>query len=87
MSAIDAPKPVDLPQTGTVELAPAPVFASDNVVPVAEAPLTEEVPKTEGEVVAPVEEKEEKIVEPIYSGALGYKAPGLKKYVHEPQIR
>jgi hypothetical protein len=52
-------------------------------VPVEEALKTEE-PKPEGEVVAPVEEKKEEKVEakpaePIYSGALGYKAPGLKK--------
>ncbi|KAL1607808.1 hypothetical protein SLS60_002746 [Paraconiothyrium brasiliense] len=45
----------------------------------AAAPV-EETPKTEGETAAaPVEEKkEEKPTEPIYSGALGYKAPGLK---------
>ncbi|RYN29258.1 hypothetical protein AA0114_g12376 [Alternaria tenuissima] len=88
MSApVDAPKPVEVPEVGTagtVEPAPAPVVATEPVVaaPVAEeAPKTEEVPKTEGEAVAaaPVEEvKEEKVVEPIYSGALGYKAPGLK---------
>jgi hypothetical protein len=51
---------------------------------VEEAPKTEEAPVAEGDVVAPAEEKkdekaEEKVVEPIYSGALGYKAPGLKK--------
>jgi hypothetical protein len=50
---------------------------------VEEAPKTEEAPVAEGDVVAPAEEKkdekaEEKVVEPIYSGALGYKAPGLK---------
>ncbi|CAN9481607.1 unnamed protein product [Alternaria alternata] len=85
MSApVDAPKPVEVPEVGTVEPAPAPVVATEPVVaaPVAEeAPKTEEVPKTEGEAAAaaPVEEvKEEKVVEPIYSGALGYKAPGLK---------
>ncbi|CAI9634004.1 hypothetical protein GT037_005337 [Alternaria burnsii] len=88
MSApVDAPKPVEVPEVGTagtVEPAPAPVVATEPVVaaPVAEeAPKTEEVPKTEGEATAaaPVEEaKEEKVVEPIYSGALGYKAPGLK---------
>jgi len=85
MSApVDAPKPVEHPEVGTVgtvEPAPAPVVASEPVVaaPVEEAPKTEDVPKTEGEAAAPVEEaKEEKVVEPIYSGALGYKAPGLK---------
>ena len=56
------------------------------IVPAEEAPKVEETPKVEGEaaVAAPVEEKkeekaEEKVVEPIYSGVLGYKAPGLKK--------
>lgn len=89
MSAVEATKPVEV---GTVEPAPAPVVASDNlaapVVAADEAPKTEEVPKTETEAAAPaaaaVEEKketkpEEKPVEPITSGALGYKAPGLKK--------
>jgi hypothetical protein len=85
MSApVDAPKPVEHPEVGTVgtvEPAPAPVVASEPVVtPVEEAPKTEDVTKTEGEATAPVEEaKEEKVVEPIHSGALGYKAPGLKK--------
>jgi hypothetical protein len=85
MSApVDAPKPVEHPEVGTVgtvEPAPAPVVASEPVAaaPVEEAPKTEDVPATEGEAAAPVEEaKEEKVVEPIYSGALGYKAPGLK---------
>jgi hypothetical protein len=80
---------------GTTEPAPAPVLAADNTVaPVAET-KTDEVPKTEGEPVAAAAEeakdeakveeatkeepKEDKVVEPIYSGALGYKAPGLKK--------
>ena len=84
MSTVEAAKPVDLPQAGTVEPAPAPVLASDNATAPVEAPKAEELPKTEGETAAPVEEKkqekaEEKVVEPIYSGALGYKAPGLKK--------
>ncbi|KAG9186958.1 hypothetical protein G6011_10066 [Alternaria panax] len=86
MSApVDAPKPVEHPEVGTVgtvEPAPAPVVATEPAVaaPVAEeVPKTEDVPATEGEAAAPVEEaKEEKVVEPIYSGALGYKAPGLK---------
>jgi hypothetical protein len=79
MSAVDAPKPVDLSHAGTLEPAFAPVVASDNVTAPTEALKAEEVPQTEGEAVAPVEEKEEKVVEPIHSGALGYKAPGLKK--------
>ncbi|KAF2196939.1 hypothetical protein GQ43DRAFT_230564 [Delitschia confertaspora ATCC 74209] len=45
--------------------------------PAAETKVEE--PVTEVEASAPVEEvKEEKKEEPIYSGALGYKAPGLK---------
>lgn len=84
MSTVEASKPVDLPQAGSVEPAPAPVLGSDNTTAPVESSKTEEVPKTEDEVVAPVEEKkqdkvEDKVVEPIYSGALGYKAPGLKK--------
>lgn len=93
MSAVEAPKPVEVPEVpataGTVEPAPAPVVASDNAAApvVVEEPKTEteEAPKTEAEgeseaaAAAPVEEpKEDKVVEPIYSGALGYKAPGLK---------
>ncbi|KAF1831490.1 hypothetical protein BDW02DRAFT_505090 [Decorospora gaudefroyi] len=81
MSAVENPKPVDQPEAGTAEPAPTPVVASDNAAAPVETAKTEEVPKTEGETVAPAEEKEEKVekvVEPIYSGALGYKAPGLK---------
>ena len=88
MSApVDAPKPVEVPEVGTagtVEPAPAPVVASDNAAAPIEAPVTEEAPKVEGEAAAPAEEvvetkEEEKVVAPIESGALGYKAPGLKK--------
>ncbi|KAH7414130.1 Pleckstrin homology domain-containing protein [Phaeosphaeria sp. MPI-PUGE-AT-0046c] len=82
MSTVEAPKPVEAPAVGTVEAAPAPVEPVTIDVPVAEAPKTDEV-KPEGDAVAPVEEKKEdktetKPVEPIESGALGYKAPGLK---------
>lgn len=83
MSAVDAPKPAEAtPVVGTTEPAPAPVEPVTVDAPVAEAPKTEEA-KPEGEVAAPVEEKKEekaeaKPVEPIESGALGYKAPGLK---------
>ena len=87
MSApVEEPKTVAQPEVGgTTEPAPAPVLVADNAAaPVVEEPKTDEVPKTESEPAAPVEEvkeepKEEKVVEPIYSGALGYKAPGLKK--------
>ncbi|EDU40129.1 PH 6 domain containing protein [Pyrenophora tritici-repentis] len=83
---VDAPKPVEVPDVGTagtVEPAPAPVVASDNTAAPAEAPVTDEAPKVEGEAAAPTEEvaetkEEDKVVTPIESGALGYKAPGLK---------
>jgi len=88
MSAVEAPKPVVLPEATAVDAvpAPAPVAASDNVTaPADEAPKTEELPKPEGEAVGetkeekPEEKAEDKVVQPIHSGALGYKAPGLKK--------
>lgn len=82
--AAAAPAPVEF-----TPVAVADVAGEKTVVPAAEAPKTEETPKVEGDaaVAAPVEEKkeeeeekaEEKVIEPIYSGALGYKAPGLKK--------
>jgi hypothetical protein len=86
MSALEPQKVADVPSAGTVEPAPAPVepvHIDKFVTPVGEAPKTEEI-KTESDVVAPIEEKKEekieaKAAEPIYSGALGYKAPGLKK--------
>ncbi|KAF2856014.1 hypothetical protein T440DRAFT_531050 [Plenodomus tracheiphilus IPT5] len=84
MSAVDAPKPADLPQAGHVEPAPAPVLESGNASAPVDAPAaTEEVAKTEDDIVGPPTElkedkAEDKVVEPIYSGALGYKAPGLK---------
>jgi hypothetical protein len=86
MSAVEAPKVAEVPTVGTVQPATAPVepvHIDKFVTPVGDAPVTEEA-KVEGETVAPVEEKkedkiEEKVVEPIYSGTLGYKAPGLKK--------
>ena len=93
MSATEAPKPLDVPATETVETTPAPALAHEPIAAPVEAPTATEdvVPKPEGDAIAPVEEKkeeakevakpEEKVVEPIYSGALGYKAPGLKKYV------
>ena len=89
MSA-EAPKSVAAPEAAPAPVEFTPVAVQEvagekTVVPVAEAPKAEEAPKVEGDaaVVAPAEEKEEKVeekvVEPIYSGALGYKAPGLKK--------
>jgi hypothetical protein len=87
MSAVEPQKPVEAPAAGAVHPAPAPVEPVTIDVPVVgDAPKTEEA-KTEGEVAAPVEEKKEeekveaKPVEPISSGALSYKAPGLKKSV------
>jgi len=87
MSAVEPQKAAEAPSAGTVHPAPAPiepVHIDKFVTPVGEAPKTEDV-KPENETVAPVEEKkddvkpEAKVAEPIYSGALGYKAPGLKK--------
>lgn len=91
MSAAVEQKPVVAPEASATEPA---VPAAEPVAPVAateEKPAettaeaatetkTEETPKVEGEAAAaPAEEKkEEKPVEPIHSGALGYKAPGLK---------
>jgi hypothetical protein len=74
-------KPAVASETGVVEPTPAPAetLAADKPAEAVE-PKVEEPAKTEGEAAAPVEEKkEEKVVEPITSGALGYKAPGLKK--------
>jgi hypothetical protein len=86
MSAVEPQKPVEAPAAGAVHPAPAPIEPVTIDIPVVgDAPKTEEA-KTEGEVVAPIEEKkdekvEAKPVEPISSGALSYKAPGLKKSV------
>lgn len=90
--SVEAPKPVVATEAAPAPVEFTPVVAQEvagekTVVPVEEAPKVEEVPKVEGDaaVAAPVEEKkeeektEEKVIEPIYSGALGYKAPGLKK--------
>lgn len=74
-------KPAVTAESGTVEPTPAPagVVAEDKPAEAVE-PKPEEAAKPEGEAAAPAEvKKEEKPVEPIYSGALGYKAPGLKK--------
>jgi len=77
--------PTEAPVVPVVEPAPAPVEAPAETVAAADKPVesvepaTEEPAKADAEAAAPVEEKkEEKPVEPIYSGALGYKAPGLK---------
>ncbi|KZM22812.1 uncharacterized protein EKO05_0001495 [Ascochyta rabiei] len=82
-----APAPIEFTPVAVSEAA-----GEKTVVPAAELPKVEEQPKLEEQpqvegdaaVAAPVEEKkedgkvEEKVAEPIYSGALGYKAPGLK---------
>ncbi|KAH7080518.1 Pleckstrin homology domain-containing protein [Paraphoma chrysanthemicola] len=91
MSAVEAQKTTDVPVVGSVDPAPAPVepVKIDNFVTPTEGatPATEE-PKAATEEATPapaaVEEKKDevkpevKVAEPIYSGALGYKAPGLK---------
>jgi predicted membrane-bound mannosyltransferase len=79
-------KPVVAAEPAVVEPTPAPadVLAADKpseaVEPKVEEPAKVES-KAEGETALPVaeEKKEEKAEEPIYSGALGYKAPGLRK--------
>lgn len=69
---------LEQPTTTTTETAAPATEDKPAEVDAAAAPVAETV-ATEGETGAPVEEKkEEKPIEPIYSGALGYKAPGLK---------
>lgn len=81
-------KPAVTTEAGTVEPTPAPagVVAADKPAETVE-PKADETAKTE-EAAASAEDKkeekkeekaEEKPVEPITSGALGYKAPGLKQ--------
>ncbi|KAJ4296445.1 hypothetical protein N0V90_006490 [Kalmusia sp. IMI 367209] len=80
MSApVEEQKPVLATEAGAVEPTPAPAGVVSEEKPAEPVAPVEETPKAEGEAAAPVEEKkEEKPIEPIYSGALGYKAPGLK---------
>jgi hypothetical protein len=86
MSAVEPQKIADVPAAGTVHPAPAPIEPVTIDIPVTavDGPKNDDA-KPEGDVVAPVEETKEetkveaKVAEPIYSGALGYKAPGLKK--------
>lgn len=90
--SVATPAPVAVPEAAPAPVDFAPVAVQEvagekTIVPAPEAPQTEEAPKAEGEaaIAAPVEGTKEdenveaKVVEPIYSGALGYKAPGLKK--------
>ena len=88
-----APVVVDAAAAPAVVPVAEPVIPSEQTVEaVAELPKAEEESKTEvapeateAAAAAPTEETktetaaEEKVMEPIYSGALGYKAPGLKK--------
>lgn len=89
--SVEAPKPVVASEAAPAPVEFTPVAVPEvagekTIVPAAELPKVEEQPKVEGDaaVAAPVEEKkedekvEDKVAEPIYSGALGYKAPGLK---------
>ncbi|KAF2120841.1 Pleckstrin homology domain-containing protein [Lophiotrema nucula] len=84
MATVEEPKPAVTTDAGVVEPTPAPAetLTADKPAEAVE-PTTEEPAKTEAEPVAAAEEKkeekaEEKPIEPVYSGALGYKAPGLK---------
>jgi hypothetical protein len=85
MSAVEQQKIDDVPAAGAVHPASAAVEPVHIDIPVVGDAAKPAETQPEGEVVAPVEEKKEeekveaKIAEPIYSGALGYKAPGLKK--------
>jgi hypothetical protein len=90
MSAAVEHKTEVAPEASTVQPIAAPVepavpVAEDKPVKAAAEPKAEETTKADGEAAAaaPAEEKkeeeEEKPVEPIHSGALGYKAPALKK--------
>ncbi|KAL5407567.1 hypothetical protein PMIN03_007043 [Paraphaeosphaeria minitans] len=63
------------------DMAAPTVGPTTEETPVEVAAPVEETPNTDAEATAAGavdEKKEEKPVEPIYSGALGYKAPGLK---------
>jgi hypothetical protein len=82
-------KPAVVSPEGTVEPTPAPaeVLKADEVKPAIEPETKAEEPaktETAAETAAATEDKKEetkpeKVVEPVYSGALGYKAPGLVK--------
>lgn len=83
-------KPAVTAESGTVEPTPAPagVVGEDKPAEAVEPTPAVETKKEETAAAAPAEEKKEeekkeakpeKPIEPIYSGALGYKAPGLKK--------
>jgi hypothetical protein len=73
--------PMVVPAAPTAEATPTHIISEVSEKPVAAAePKVEEPATVAGEVPAPAEEKkEEELTEPITHGALGYKAPGLKK--------
>jgi hypothetical protein len=78
----DVSNPITTENTvGEPIAAPLPLAVEETKPVVTEASKTKaEEPAKDAEVAAPVEEKkEEKPIEPIYSGSLGYKAPGLFK--------
>ena len=88
MADVQKPVAAETPLEATTTAPVVPVAAEPSTE--AAAPKVEEAVKPEGEtpaVAAVAEEKkeetkkEEKPVEPILSGALKYKGPGLKKYV------
>jgi hypothetical protein len=87
MSTVEPQKAAEVPSVGVVHPASAPiepVHIDKYVTPGGDVLASDEV-KPQSESVAAVEEKKEELnaevkpVEPIHSGALGYKAPGLKK--------
>ncbi|KAF2131544.1 hypothetical protein P153DRAFT_383638 [Dothidotthia symphoricarpi CBS 119687] len=72
--SIEEQKPVVVGES-SAPVAPVPFVDVQTTEPVGADAVTEQ-PAVEDEVAAPVEEV--KVAEPIYSGTLGYKAPGLK---------
>lgn len=80
MSA-EAPKAVEAPVEAPKAVEETPVVPTEAPVetPVAteSAPVVEEAPKDESTEAAPAKEE----VKPVEEGVLGYKGPGLLKYV------
>ncbi len=80
MSA-EAPKAVEAPVEAPKAVEETPVVPTEAPVetPAATetAPVVEETPKEEAAEAAPVKEE----VKPVEEGVLGYKGPGLLKYV------
>jgi hypothetical protein len=79
---VEPQQSVPLQEATASEIAASTAAPATEEKPVEAVAPVDETPKTDGEATAAAaveEKKEETPVEPIYSGALGYKAPGLKK--------